>query len=77
MSDAPAPDYLTAEMIAVELGVHPQTAQRYFREQGLPGRKIGKSWTTTRAAFDHWMTGGHGNRPQPLEHTSTPPLEHT
>lgn len=62
----PGPEYVTAEAIAAELGVHPQTAQRYFREQGLPGRKIGKSWTTTRAAFTEWLTGA-GNRPVPLE----------
>lgn len=66
--DAPGPagtDYITAEQIAAELGVHPQTAQRYFREGGLPGRKIGKSWTTTRAAFTEWLTGP--SRPAPLE----------
>jgi predicted DNA-binding transcriptional regulator YafY len=71
MTDA-APEYVTAEQIAAELGVHPQTAQRYFREQGLPGRKIGKSWTTTRAAFTEWLTGGHGNRPAPLEQPAVP-----
>lgn len=50
--------YVTAQQIALELGVHLQTAQRYFSEQGLPGRKIGKKWTTTRAAFDQWLTSG-------------------
>lgn len=62
MTDAPgpagSPEYVTAEQIAAELGVHPQTAQRYFREGGLPGRKIGKSWTTTRDAFAAWLVGG-------------------
>lgn len=58
MTDEPAsPAYLTSEAIAAELGVHVQTVQRYFREDGLPGRKIGKSWTTTRAALDAWLTG--------------------
>ena len=52
----PESEYLTAEMIAAELGVHLQTVQRYFREQGLPGRKVGRSWTTTRAALDAWLT---------------------
>lgn len=50
--------YLTADQIAAELGVHVQTVQSYFRTGGLPGRKIGHSWRTTRAAFDQWLTSG-------------------
>lgn len=53
-----APEYLTSDQIAAELKVHPQTVQRYFREGGLRGRKIGKSWRTTRAALNEWLTGG-------------------
>jgi excisionase family DNA binding protein len=74
--DTPEPrptEYLSAEQIAAELGVHVQTAQRYFREQGLPGRKVGRSWTTTRAALDQWLTGapaandlGRAVGPEPL-----------
>jgi excisionase family DNA binding protein len=50
-------DYLTAEQIAAELGVHPATVRRYFREgeDRIPGRRFGKSWMTTRAAFDAWL----------------------
>lgn len=58
---SPDPDtgrYLTADQIAAELGIHVQTAQAYFRTGGLPGRKIGHSWRTTRAAFDAWLTSG-------------------
>lgn len=51
------PEYLTAEQIAAELGVHIQTVQRWFRTGSLPGRKITRSWTTTRDAFDRWMLG--------------------
>jgi excisionase family DNA binding protein len=62
MTPAPQPDpdsgYLTAEQIAAELGLHVQTVQRYFREGLIPGRKLGKSWRTTRAAFDTWLTAG-------------------
>lgn len=71
---ADPPEYINAEQIADELGVHVQTVQRYFREQGLPGRKIGKSWTTTRAALDGWLTGApkatgaiETQTPEPLE----------
>ena len=53
----PPGDYVNADHIATTLGVHPQTAQRYFREGGLPGRKIGHNWWTTRDAFDRWLTG--------------------
>lgn len=70
MNDA----YLTADDIAAELGVHIQTAQKYFREDGLPGRKIGKQWRTTRAAFDQWLTATPPP-PTALEGTTTPPLE--
>lgn len=58
MTDTPAPEYLTAEQIATELGCHVQTIQGYFRDGAIPGRKIGKSWRTTRSAFDKWLTGG-------------------
>lgn len=53
---AAAGQYVSSAQIAAELGVHEQTVQRYFREGGLPGRKIGHSWRTTRAAFDAWLT---------------------
>ncbi len=69
------PEYLTAETIAAELGVHPQTVQRYFREGGLPGRKIGKSWTTTREALTAWLTGSKSAPPPAVETPSLPPLE--
>ena len=58
MTDAPGTEYVSSDQIADELGVHPQTVQRYFREHGLPGRKIGKSWRTTRTALNEWLTGG-------------------
>lgn len=69
--------YLTAAQIAAELGVHEQTAQRYFREEGLPGRKIGHSWRTTRDAFDRWLTGAPPADADPTAlETSPVPLEH-
>lgn len=66
------PHYLTAEMIAAELGVHIQTVQRYFREGGLPGRKLGKQWTTTRTALDTWVAAGNQPDDGPA---ALPPLE--
>ena len=76
MTDEP-PRYLTAEDVAAELGVHIQTAQAYFRTGGLPGRKIGKHWTTTRDALDRWVEAGntpddHGGELPPLERKDTP-----
>lgn len=56
--DAGSSAYLTADDIAAELGIHVQTVQRYFRDGLIPGRKLGKQWRTTRAAFDTWLTGG-------------------
>ncbi len=55
--------YLTAEQISAELGVHLQTVQKYFRDGGLPGRKVGNHWQTTRAALDRWIEGGNANDP--------------
>lgn len=63
MTETSAPEYLTAQQIADELGVHVQTVQSYFRDGAIPGRKIGKSWRTTRSAFDSWLTGGPCPRP--------------
>jgi excisionase family DNA binding protein len=72
--DEPTPpgQYLTSEAIAAELGVHVQTVQRYFREDGLPGRKIGKSWTTTRAALDAWLTGAAPAGDTHIHHNAVP-----
>jgi excisionase family DNA binding protein len=70
MSQGSEPQYLTATQIAAELGLHVQTVQKYFREDGLPGRKIGKEWTTTRAAFDQWITSGP--RPSALDQSDVP-----
>lgn len=54
---ATSPDYINAEQIAAELGVHISTVRRHFRAGGLRGRKVGHSWVTTRATFDAWLTG--------------------
>lgn len=66
----PTSSYLTAEQIADELGVHISTVRRHFRN-GLPGRKVGHHWTTTRAAFDAWLLRQPeqpaASRPAPLE----------
>lgn len=67
----PPPDgdrYVTSSQIAAELGVHVQTVQKYFREDGLPGRKVGKEWRTTRAAFDRWLEGAPADTTVTIEH---------
>lgn len=53
------PSVLTAEQIAEHLSVSIHTVRRHFRTGSLPGRKVGKSWTTTRAALDAWLVGGN------------------
>lgn len=63
----PASPYVTAAQISAELGIHSQTIQSYFRSGSLPGRKVGGNWTTTRAAFDAWLTGGGANGNGDLE----------
>lgn len=72
-------EYLTAEQVATELGVHIQTAQRYFRDHGLPGRKIGHSWMTTREALNTWLIGLPPEPPDPgygpANNTDDRPLE--
>lgn len=59
--------YVTSSQLALELGVHIQTVQRYFREEGLPGRKIGHEWRTTRAAWERWLEGGNAAAVPTLE----------
>ena len=69
--------YVTGETLAAVFDVHQQTVQRWFRREGLPGRKIGKHWTTTKTAFDAWLAG----QPPPAEtddllrSAPPPPLE--
>ena len=72
---ATGPEYLNAEQIAAELGVHVQTVQSYFREQGLPGRKIGRSWTTTREALGLWLLGSPSAKAGDIEVQGGPALE--
>ena len=69
MGTAVTTEYLTAEQIADELNIHVSTVRGHFRSGGLPGRKVGHSWTTTRGAFDAWLTGQPKTQPQ-LEGTS-------
>ncbi len=68
-------EYVTAAQIADELGIHPQTIQSYFRDGSLPGRKVGRNWTTTRAAFNTWLAGGNGTPAAAIERPALPPLE--
>jgi hypothetical protein len=64
---------VSAEWIAEHLGVSIHTIRRAFRTGSLPGRKVGKSWTTTRAALDLWLVSGNdGDAPLALE---TSPVE--
>lgn len=37
-------DYFTAEELAKEVGLHPYTIRRLFREKKLPGFKFGGQW---------------------------------
>lgn len=72
-------EYLTAADVAAELGVHIRTARRFFSDDGLPGRKIGKQWTTTRAALDAWIAGSSPastTAPAYVTHQQPPPIEH-
>lgn len=65
-----AQEYLTAEQIAAELRVDVNTVRRHFRSGGLPGRKVGHGWVTTRAALDSWLTGpGAGSSALDVQHT--------
>ncbi len=37
-------DYFTVEELAKEVGLHPYTVRRLFREKKLPGFKFGGQW---------------------------------
>lgn len=67
--------YVTATQISLELGVHVQSVQKYFREDGLPGRKVGGEWKTTRAALDAWLISGNAPQPDVAPGLALPPLE--
>lgn len=75
MSSDPSSEYLDAEQIAAELGVHLQTVQRYFRDGSLPGRKVGHRWRTTRSALDAWLAGSPPPSPTSIETPTHPTLE--
>jgi excisionase family DNA binding protein len=42
---------IAATTAARVLGVHPQTARRWIASGDLAGRRIGRSWYTSRAAI--------------------------
>lgn len=51
----PTPDIITAERIAEETGVALASVRNWFRTGQLPGRKIARRWTTTRAALTTFL----------------------
>lgn len=65
---------VSAEWIAAHLGVSIHTVRRHFRSGSLPGRKVGKSWTTTQSALDRWIEGGNAAALETPE-ASLDPLE--
>jgi PAS domain S-box-containing protein/excisionase family DNA binding protein len=51
----PTSHLLTTEEIADLLHTHPVTVRRLFREQRLPGTRIGKRWYISQEDFERWF----------------------
>jgi len=48
---------LTAKELAVYLGIHPLTLERYARLGKVPGFKIGASWRFDKRQIARWLKG--------------------
>lgn len=49
--------YISAEIIANEIGVTPKTVRDWLRSGELVGIKVGSSWRIHRADFDRYIEG--------------------
>jgi excisionase family DNA binding protein len=49
------PDVLDLRQAARFLRLPAKTVERLTKEQGLPGRKIGKEWRFLRSAIEAWL----------------------
>lgn len=56
--------YYSVDKIAVMLGMHAKTVQRYIREGKLKARKVGKSWRVTGHDLSVFTEGEVKDRPQ-------------
>jgi excisionase family DNA binding protein len=54
-SSGPAPDVMGLADAAKFLRLPAKTIVRLVKEQGLPGRQIGKEWRFLRAAIERWL----------------------
>lgn len=50
-------DYITAEIIAEEIGVTPKTVREWLKSGELVGIKVGNGWRVHRTDFNRYIEG--------------------
>nr|WP_274615846.1 helix-turn-helix domain-containing protein [Nesterenkonia sp. YGD6] len=49
---------MSADDIAVHLGVTKDTVYTWITDKGMPAHKIGRPWEFRASEVDYWITGG-------------------
>lgn len=67
--------WVTAEQVALHLGVARATAWRWRERKGLPAHKIGGLWKFQLSKVDEWVRAGSADedlKRKKLDYTSAP-----
>ena len=66
--------WLSAEEIAVHLGVTKDTVYAWIADRGMPAHKVGRLWKFQRDEVDEWVRhGGAAAKSQSSDPQSNPP----
>jgi excisionase family DNA binding protein len=59
----PAEPWVTAEQVALHLGVVKETVYRWRERRNLPAHRVGRLWKFQLSAVDNWVRAGGPNGP--------------
>ncbi|WP_075201065.1 helix-turn-helix domain-containing protein [Leucobacter celer] len=64
--------WLSADDIAVHLGVTKETVYVWIAEKGMPAHKVGRLWKFQVSEIDEWVRGGGAASNPPEDRKSDP-----
>ena len=63
--------WLSADDIAIHLGITKDTVYSWIADKGMPAHKVGRLWKFQASEVDEWVRGGSAASPSD-EDTTTP-----